>query len=33
MSDTSGPALVVTRHGGIDVLAVEPRPAPEPGTG
>ena len=33
MSDTTGPALVVTRHGGIDVLAVEQRPAPEPGAG
>ena len=33
MSDPTGPALVVTRHGGIDVLAVEDRPAPEPGAG
>ena len=33
MSDATGPALVVTRHGGIDVLAVEHRPAPEPGAG
>jgi NADPH2:quinone reductase len=33
MSDSTGPALVVTRHGGIDVLAVEDRPAPEPGAG
>ena len=33
MSDATGPALVVTRHGGIDVLAVEQRPAPEPGAG
>src|SRR6476620_10126316 len=33
MSDSTGPALVVTRHGGIDVLAVEQRPAPEPGAG
>lgn len=33
MSDRTGPALVVTRHGGIDVLAVEDRPAPEPGAG
>ena len=33
MSDATGPALVVTRHGGIDVLAVEERPAPEPGAG
>lgn len=33
MSDSNGPALVVTRHGGIDVLSVETRPAPEPGPG
>ncbi len=33
MSDPTGPALVVTRHGGIDVLTVEDRPAPEPGAG
>ena len=33
MSDTTGPALVVTAHGGTDVLAVEDRPAPEPGAG
>jgi NADPH:quinone reductase len=33
MSDATGPALVVTRHGGIDVLAVEQRPAPEPAAG
>ncbi|HYN65973.1 MAG TPA: quinone oxidoreductase [Ornithinibacter sp.] len=33
MSDTTGPALVVTRHGGIDVLVVEDRPAPTPGAG
>ena len=33
MSPTTGPALVVTAHGGTDVLAVEDRPAPEPGAG
>ncbi len=33
MSDTTGPALVVTRHGGIDVLVVEDRPEPTPGPG
>jgi NADPH2:quinone reductase len=33
MSDPTGPALVVTRHGGIDVLTVEDRPAPEPDAG
>jgi NADPH2:quinone reductase len=33
MTDSSGPALVVTAHGGIDVLAVEDRPAPEPAPG
>jgi NADPH:quinone reductase len=33
MTDRSGPALIVTAHGGIDVLAVEDRPAPEPGAG
>ncbi len=33
MTDSTGPALVVTAHGGIDVLAVEDRPAPEPGPG
>jgi NADPH2:quinone reductase len=33
MSDSSGPALVVTAHGGIDVLAVEDRPTPEPAPG
>src|SRR5215204_4544590 len=33
MSDTSGPALVVTRHGGIDVLALEHRTAPQPEAG
>src|SRR6187200_1046183 len=30
MTASSGPALVVTAHGGIDVLAVEDRPAPDP---
>ncbi len=29
MTDSTGPALVVTAHGGIDVLAVQHRPAPE----
>jgi len=29
MSASSGPALVVTAHGGIDVLTVEDRPTPE----
>ena len=33
MTDSSGPALVVTAHGGIDVLAVEDRPAPDPAPG
>ncbi|MFL6169046.1 MAG: quinone oxidoreductase family protein [Ornithinibacter sp.] len=33
MTDTTGPALVVTAHGGIDVLAVEDRPAPDAGPG
>jgi NADPH:quinone reductase len=33
MSDSSGPALVVTAHGGIDVLAVEDRPVPDPAPG
>jgi len=34
MTDSSGPALVVTRHGGLDVLVVEPdRPAPQPAPG
>ncbi|MFQ6171847.1 quinone oxidoreductase family protein [Oryzobacter sp. R7] len=33
MTDRSGPALVVTRHGGSDVLAVEDRTAPQPGPG
>ncbi len=33
MSEPTGPALVVTRHGGRDVLAVEDRPAGEPGVG
>src|SRR6478609_3893513 len=30
MTASSGPALVVTAHGGIHVLAVEDRPAPDP---
>ncbi len=33
MSDTTGPALVVTAHGGREVLVVEDRTAPAPGTG
>jgi len=33
MSDRHGPALVVTRHGGSEVLAVEDRTAPVPGEG
>jgi NADPH:quinone reductase len=33
MTDSSGPALVVTAHGGVDVLAVEDRPAPDPAPG
>ncbi len=33
MSDTTGPALIVTAHGGTDVLTVEDRPAPSPGAG
>ncbi|MBT9255262.1 quinone oxidoreductase [Phycicoccus sp. MAQZ13P-2] len=33
MSELHGPALVVTRAGGSDVLAVEDRTAPEPGPG
>ncbi len=33
MTDRTGPALVVTAHGGTDVLAVEQRPTPEPGPG
>ncbi len=33
MNDSSGPALIVTAHGGTDVFAVEDRPAPEPGAG
>lgn len=33
MSDRRGPALVVTRHGGGDVLAVEDREAGDPSTG
>ena len=33
MTDRTGPALVVTAHGGTDVLAVEERPAAEPGPG
>jgi NADPH2:quinone reductase len=33
MTDPAGPALVVTAHGGIDVLRVENRPAPEPAPG
>ncbi len=33
MSDSSGPALIVTAHGGTDVLIVEDRPAPSPGAG
>ena len=33
MTSQTGPALVVTRHGGIDVLVVEDRDAAEPGPG
>src|SRR6478752_9716138 len=33
MTASSGPALVVTAHGGIDVLTVEDRPAPDPASG
>ncbi|GGL30060.1 quinone oxidoreductase [Phycicoccus endophyticus] len=33
MSDLTGPALLVPRSGGTDVLVVEERPAPEPGPG
>jgi NADPH2:quinone reductase len=33
MSDRHGPALVVTRHGGPEVLAVEDRATPVPGPG
>jgi NADPH2:quinone reductase len=33
MSERSGPALVVTRHGGPEVLAVEDRPTPSPAAG
>ena len=33
MTGRHGPALVVTRHGGPEVLAVEDRPAREPGAG
>ncbi|GAA4396393.1 quinone oxidoreductase [Fodinibacter luteus] len=33
MTSRTGPALVVTGHGGRDVLAVEERPAPAPGPG
>lgn len=33
LSDLHGPALVVTRHGGREVLVVEDRPAPQPGPG
>jgi NADPH:quinone reductase len=33
MTDSTGPALVVTAHGGIDVLVVEDRPAPDPAPG
>ncbi|MGL4175262.1 MAG: quinone oxidoreductase family protein [Dermatophilaceae bacterium] len=33
MSELRGPALVVTRHGGREVLAVEDRPVSEPGPG
>lgn len=33
MSDRTGPALVVTRHGGRDVLAVEERTCADPGPG
>jgi NADPH2:quinone reductase len=33
MSDRTGPALVVTRHGGPEVLGVEDRPPPEPAGG
>src|SRR5690349_2901818 len=33
MSDRTGPALIVTAHGGRDVLAVEERSAPDPGPG
>ena len=31
MTDLRGPALVIPVHGGIDVLTVEERPAPDPG--
>src|SRR5690349_5289474 len=33
MSDSTGPALVVTAHGGPDVLSVEDRTAADPGPG
>ena len=33
MTERTGPALVVTRHGGPDVLRVEDRPAPQPAAG
>ena len=33
MTDRTGPALVVPRHGGRDVLVVEDRAVPEPGPG
>ena len=33
MTERTGPALVVTAHGGTDVLRIEQRPAPEPGAG
>jgi NADPH2:quinone reductase len=33
MTDSTGPALVVTAHGGIDVLAVEQRPTPDSAPG
>src|SRR5687768_1227653 len=32
-TELTGPALVVTRHGGRDVLVVEDRPAVSPGPG
>ncbi len=33
MTERHGPALVVPRHGGPEVLVVEDRPAPDPGPG